>query len=226
MNTLLLHPAVVAICLAVAAGAQVPPPPTESGAPDEPTPGSGQARRELQPPAGPSGPGPFPSIDQGETPAAAREAPGSSLANPRLPQLGVGSLNIDALAAGGIDHAVDLQAAVAALGRAPRSEQNVALADIRTRVDSTRRALLELIARSRAQGVEVDSTQQGQLEAELEEREDVLKRTISTAPVAETDDEWRRLQAEVSVQYQEFANAVRRVQQNLQSQEAETPAER
>jgi hypothetical protein len=214
--------ALLVLGLTAAASAQVPPP--ESGAPGQPTPGAGQARRELQPPSGAASPSPFP----GATPPAATtsEATAPTAVNARLPQLGVGSLNIDALAAGGVDEALDPQGAMAAFNQASRSEQDVARADLRTRVDATRRALLELTARSRAQGVAVDSTQQGRMEAELEEREEVLKRTLGTTPVAQTDDEWRRLQAEVSTHYDAFANAVRRVQMNLQSQKADIPAER
>ncbi|HYC69818.1 MAG TPA: hypothetical protein VEB66_01340 [Opitutaceae bacterium] len=222
-----LRPALVALCLAaVPAGiAQVPPPPIESGAPDEPTPGPGQARREIQPPSGPLVPSPFPAPDPAAPPRAG-EVSSPSAANPGLPQLGVGSLNIDALAAGGVDSALDPRATIANFNSAPRADQDVALADVRTRVDATRRALIELRARSRAEGAEVDSTRQGRLEAELEEQEEALKRTLATAPVAQTDDEWRRLQTEVSLQYEAYANAVRRVQLNLQSKEAEIPAER
>lgn len=227
MKPTAFRPALLALCLAAAPGlAQVPPTPPEGGAAAEPTPGSGQARREAQPPSGPLVPSPLPSAGE----ADARAQPGApvapSAANSRLPQLGVGTLNLDALAAGGVDAALDPTAAVAALGRAPRTEQDAALADLRTRVDATRRALLELRARARAQGVQVDSATQGRLEADLEEQEEALKRTLGTAPVAPTDDEWQRLQAEVAAQYEAFANAVRRVQQNLQSHEAQTPAER
>lgn len=226
-------PRLTALALLLAAmpvlcGQTPPTPPEAAAAAEPPTPGAGQARREVQPPAGPSDPaGTFEPVRPENDLPGAQPQPGGrfSMADPRLPQLGVGTLNIDALAAGGVDAALDPRTAITTLQLTPRSEQDAALADLRTRVDATRRALIELRARARAQGLEVDADLRARLEADLENQEDALKRTLATAPVAQTDDDWRRLQSEISLQYEAFANAVRRVQLHLQATEPQLRSE-
>lgn len=211
---------VTSLCVATALLAQEPPP-----APENPAPGVGQARPLVPPPTGPVGEAP-PLIDEeGRTVPPGAPAPGTTLAEPRLPRLGVGTLNIDALAVGGVDIALDPVNVIANFQQTPRSDQDVALADLRTRVDATSRALVELRARARAQGVPVEATLNSRLTAEMEQQEEALKRTLSTVPVANTDEEWRRVQSDISTQYSAYANAVRRVQMSLQTNAPEAPPE-
>lgn len=145
--------------------------------------------------------------------------PGSTNASTALDASGnpiaVSGASIDALAAAGLDVALDPTATVTAIRRADRSTQQAALAQVRTRIDATSRALTELRAQARATGVATVDSNFDQAAAEIRTREDLLRDALREAGSASSDEAWRQAQSQIATHYQAYAEAVRRAQQML-----------
>ncbi|MBA4137235.1 MAG: hypothetical protein C0518_07970 [Opitutus sp.] len=150
--------------------------------------------------------------------------PGSTNASTMLDANGnpiaVSGASIDALAAAGVDVALDPATTVAAIRRADRTTQQAALAQVRTRIDATSRALTELRAQARANGVAAVDSNFDQAAAEIRNREDLLRDALRDAGSATSDEAWRQAQSQIATQYQAYAEAVRRAQQMLQPRQS------
>lgn len=146
--------------------------------------------------------------------------PGSTNASTQLDADGnpiaVSGASLDALAAAGIDVALDPVNTVAALRRTSFANSRPTLEQVRTRVDATGRALTELRAQARANGVATAGSNFDQVAAEIRTREELLRDALREAATATSEEAWRQSQHQVATHYQAYADAVRRAQQLLQ----------
>lgn len=127
----------------------------------------------------------------------------------------VSGASIDALAAAGVDAALNLQNTVEALRTAPRAQQRNVLSQMRVRIAATGRAIAEVRAQARALGTISADTNFDQAAAEIRLREDVLLETLRNLDTADSDETWRVMRNQLVSQYQAYAEAVRRAQQLL-----------
>lgn len=186
------------------------------------------ANPRLTPPTGPVAP-----VDPLSVPADATRArpanaasavtgvpPGSTNASIRLDANGnpiaVSGASLDALAAAGVDVALDPTATLAAVRRTPFADARTTIEQVRTRVEATGRALTELRAQARANGVATAGSNFDQVAAEIRTREDLLRDALREAGTATSEEAWRQAQHQVTTHYQAYADAVRRAQQLLQ----------
>lgn len=159
-------------------------------------------------PVGPTAPGTV-ALPPGSTSAStALDASGQRIA--------VSGASIDALAAAGVEVAVDPQNALSNLRRADASGQTGVTAELQTRLDATNRALTEARARARATGFPLASAEFDQLAAEVRTREDLLRETLRNAATSNSEAEWRQLQSVLDTQYSAYADAVLRANRLLQ----------
>lgn len=124
----------------------------------------------------------------------------------------VSGVSVDALAAAGIDVAVDPQTVIASLQRANRTTAATAVSELRARIEATTRALNELRTEAKATGMQVDGALLEQATADLRSQENMLRQALTNASRASNDAEWRQAQAQLATQYQLYAQAVRRTQ--------------
>ena len=152
-------------------------------------------------------------------PAQVAQPPGATNASTMLDAQGgriaVSGSSIDALAAGGVEVAVDPQNALANLRRANADGQAGVTAELQTRVDATSRALTESRARARAAGLSISDANYDQLAAEVRVREDMLRETLRNAARANSEEEWRTLQSVLDSQYAAYADAALRAHRLL-----------
>lgn len=168
----------------------------------------GQVPAPVTPPAGPTAPG------------TVVQPPGSTNASTVLDANGqrivVSGASIDALAAAGVEVAVDPQNTLANLRRADASGQQGVTAELQTRIDATGRALTEARAQARASGFPISDAQYDQLVAEIRLREDMLRETLRNAAISNSEAEWRQLQSVLDSQYSAYADAVLRANRMIQ----------
>jgi hypothetical protein len=124
--------------------------------------------------------------------------------------------SMDALVAGGVDVALNPAAALAALRQSPTANQQKALATLRTRVDATDRALADMRAQARANGVAGAGSNYDQVAEDIRVREDALREALRAAGSGTSDQEWRQAQSQVAAAYQAYADAVARARTLLQ----------
>lgn len=189
------------------------------------------ANPRLAPPTGPVTP-----VDPLSVPADATRArpanaasavtgvpPGSTNASIQLDANGnpiaVSGASLDALAAAGVDVALDPVNTVAGLRRTPFADSRATLEQVRLRVEATGRALTELRAQARANGVSTAGSNFDQVAAEIRTREELLRDALRDAGTATSEEAWRQAQHQVATHYQAYADAVRRAQQLLQPQQ-------
>jgi hypothetical protein len=130
-------------------------------------------------------------------------------------QLIVSGASIDALAAAGVQAALDPQNALARLRRANAASQPGVVSELQTRVDATSRALTEARARARAGGLSISDAELDRLASEIRVREDVLRDTLRNLTRATSEQEWRQMQSLLDSQYTAYADAVLRANQYL-----------
>jgi len=124
--------------------------------------------------------------------------------------------SIDALAAAGVEVALDPQNALTNLRRANADGQRGVTAELQTRLDATDRALTEARAAARANGFPITDSGFDQAMTEVRARENVLRETLRNATRANNENEWRSLQSLLDSQYTAYADAVLRARALLQ----------
>lgn len=125
--------------------------------------------------------------------------------------------NINALAALGVDAALNPSAALATLRAAPATNQQAVLRSLQTRVDATTRALVDLRAQARANGVTGAGANYDQAAENIRLREAALREAIQSAGSAADEAGWVQARSQVETQYQAYVDAVMRARALLQS---------
>lgn len=132
------------------------------------------------------------------------------------PALVVEPTNINALAAAGIDVALNPTAALSTIREAPVANQRTALRALQTRVDATARALIDLRAQARANGVAGAGPNFDQAAEDISLREVALRDAISAAGSTADEAAWRQAQTQLATLYQAYADSVQRARALLQ----------
>lgn len=140
-------------------------------------------------------------------------APGATTAT----TLAVEPTNINELAAAGLDAALNPTAALTTLRTAPVANQQTVLRALQTRVDASTRALLDLRARSRANGIAGAGPNFNQAAEDIRLREVALRDALSSAGSTADEAAWRQAQTQIATLYQAYADSVQRARALLQS---------
>lgn len=131
--------------------------------------------------------------------------------------LAVEPTNINALAAAGVDVALNPTAALATIRQAPVAHQQTALRTLQTRVDATARALIDLRAQARANGVAGAGSNFDQAAEDIRLREVALRDALSAAGSTSDEAAWRQAQTQIATLYQAYADSVQRARALLQA---------
>jgi hypothetical protein len=124
--------------------------------------------------------------------------------------------NLNELAAAGVDVSLNPTAALTTVRQAPVANQQIALRSLQTRIDATSRALTDLRAQARANGVAGAGTNFDQAAEEVRVREVALRDAISAAGGTADEAAWRQSQTQLATLYQAYADAVQRARALLQ----------
>ncbi|HLP25937.1 MAG TPA: hypothetical protein VK477_09680, partial [Acidobacteriota bacterium] len=124
--------------------------------------------------------------------------------------------NINELAAAGVDVSLNPTAALASIRQAPMTNQQPALRSLQTRVDATARALIDLRAQARANGVAGAGANFDQAAEDIRQRETALRDAISSAGSTTDEAAWRQAQTQLATLYQAYADSVQRARSLLQ----------
>ncbi|MBI2511624.1 MAG: hypothetical protein HYV96_06575 [Opitutae bacterium] len=139
-------------------------------------------------------------------------APGATAAT----TLAIEPTNLNELAAAGLDVALNPTVALATLRTAPIANQQTVLRSLQTRVDATTRALIDLRAQARANGVAGAGPNFDQAAEEIRVREIALRDALSSAGSTADEAAWRQAQTQIATLYQAYADAVQRARAFLQ----------
>lgn len=124
--------------------------------------------------------------------------------------------NINELAAAGIDVSLNPTAALTTIRQTPMANQQTALRSLQTRVDATARALIDLRAQARANGVAGAGANFDQAAEDVRLRETALRDAISSAGSTTDEAAWRQAQTQLATLYQAYADSVQRARVLLQ----------
>jgi hypothetical protein len=130
--------------------------------------------------------------------------------------LAVEPTTLNELAAAGVDVSLNPTAALSTLRQAPVANQQTALRSMQTRIDATSRALIDLRAQARANGVAGAGANFDSAAEEVRVREIALRDAISTAGGTTDEAGWRQSQTQLATLYQAYADAVQRARALLQ----------
>lgn len=180
-----------------------------------------QPPRPVTPPAGNTPPVPSTAVN----PLAPNLPPASSAAQTIVNSttaapgtaLALEPSNINELAAAGLDAALNPTAALTTLRTAPVASQQTVVRALQTRVDATTRALLDLRARARANGIAGAGPNFDQAAEDIRLRETALRDALSSAGGTTDEAAWRQAQTQIATLYQAYADSVQRARALLQS---------
>lgn len=154
-------------------------------------------------------------------PNPSNTAPGVVSSTPAPGAVSAGSVvveptNINELAAAGVDVSLNPTAALTTIRQAPVANQQPALRSLQTRVDATARALIDLRAQARANGVAGAGTNFDQAAEDIRVREAALRDAINSAGSTTDEAAWRQAQTQLATLYQAYADSVQRARSLLQ----------
>lgn len=130
--------------------------------------------------------------------------------------LAVEPTNLNELAAAGVDVSLNPTAALASIRQAPMTNHQTALRSLQTRVDATARALIDMRAQARANGVAGAGANFDQAAEDVRLREVALRDAISSAGSTTDEAAWRQAQTQLATLYQAYADSVQRARSLLQ----------
>ncbi len=130
--------------------------------------------------------------------------------------LAVEPTNLNELAAAGLDVSLNPAAALASIRQTPMTNQQPALRSLQNRVDATARALVDLRAQARANGVAGAGANFDQAAEDVRLRETALRDAISSAGSTTDEAAWRQAQTQLATLYQAYPDSVQRARSLLQ----------
>lgn len=180
--------------------------------------------RPVEPPTGTPPQVPAPAVNPlapnlpPASPTAAQTVVNSTTAVPGAAStaLAVDPTNINELAAAGLDVALNPTAALTTLRQSPVASQQTALRTLQARVDATTRALFDLRAQARANGVAGAGANFDQAAEDIRVRETALRNALSSAGSTADEAAWRQSQTQIAMLYQAYADSVQRARALLQ----------